>query len=74
MEKPKCQLVGIDGNVYNIIATVSNCLKRAGQKEQAKEFEERAFKAESYNAVLVLCLEYVDVEDEEEDEEDDFFF
>jgi hypothetical protein len=28
-QKPKCQLTGVDGNVFNIIGTVSKTLKRA---------------------------------------------
>jgi len=59
--KPQCQLTGIDGNVFNIIGTVSKTLKRAGLDDQAKEFTDRAWDSESYDDVLRLCFEYVDV-------------
>jgi hypothetical protein len=61
MEKPECKLIGEDGNVFNIIGRVSRSLKEAGLKEQAKEFQEKAFSAHSYDEVLCLCMEYVEV-------------
>ena len=41
---------------------VREALRRAGQSERASEFVRRAFAAGSYDAVLRLCFEYVDVE------------
>ena len=61
-KKPTCQLSGEDGNVFSIIGRVSKALKRAGQPDKAKEFSERAFASKSYNAVLQLCFDYVEVE------------
>lgn len=61
MKKPKCKLTNKNGNVFAIIGNVSNTLKRAGLKEQAKEFTEKAFSAESYHAVIALAFEYVDI-------------
>ena len=59
--KPTCKLVGADGNVYSIIGRVRRSLQGAGQEERAREFVERAFRASSYDGVLQLCLEYVEV-------------
>ena len=59
--KPICQIVGIDGNVFVIIGRVAATLKEVGQREEAREFTARAFKATSYNAVLAMLSEYVDV-------------
>jgi len=61
MEKPECKLIGEDGNVFAIIGTVSRTLKRAGLKEEAKEFVDKAFAAHSYDEVLCLCMDYVEV-------------
>lgn len=58
-KKPECVLE--DGNVYLIIAKVIRTLSQKGMIEKAIEFRERAFKSESYDAVLRLCFEYVDV-------------
>ena len=60
--KPECKLSGTDGNVFAIIGKVSRSLKQAGQPEKAKEFTEKAFKSGSYDAVLQLCFDYVEVE------------
>lgn len=59
--KPECKLVGENGNVFNIIGLVSKALKKAGQPDKAKEFVARAFKSGSYDNVLALCFEYVEV-------------
>jgi hypothetical protein len=60
--KPTCKLVGTNGNVFVIIANVCRALKAAGLPDRAKEFTAKAFKAGSYDAVLALCFDYVDVE------------
>ena len=62
VEKPTCKLVGTDGNVFSIIGKVSSTLKKAGLKEQAAEFMTKAFASGSYDAVLALTFEYVEVE------------
>ena len=61
-DKPMCKLIGKDGNVFNIIGLVRKALREAGQPEKAKEFCERAFKAESYDAVLGMADEYVEIQ------------
>ena len=61
-EKPACKLVGTDGNVFAIIGNVSRVLKRAGQSDKASEFQKRAMSSGSYDDVLALCFEYVEVE------------
>ena len=60
-EKPECELTGQNGNVFNIIGLVQKALKRAGQSDKAKEFGEKAFSSESYDAVIALAMEYVEV-------------
>lgn len=61
MEKPKCKLLGEDGNVFNIIGRVAGALKKAKMQDKSDEFIKRATKSDSYDAVLVLCHEYVEV-------------
>ena len=60
--KPTCKLSGEDGNVFSIIGRVSKTLKRNGKPELAKEFAEKALASKSYDAVLQLCFDYVEVE------------
>ena len=59
--KPPCKLIGTDGNVFSIIGRVRDSLRKAGQDDRAREFVEKAFRSTSYDAVLQLCLEYVEV-------------
>ena len=59
--KPVCQLVGTDGNVFSIIGRVKRTLVEVGEVEQAAEFVEKTSHAGSYDEVLLLCMEYVDV-------------
>jgi hypothetical protein len=61
-KKPKCKLVGTDGNVFAIIGTVSLTLKRAGLNARAAEFRKKAWERSSYDQVLALCYEYVEVQ------------
>ena len=59
--KPECELSECDGNVFFIIGRVSKALKRAGMSEKAAEWYDKATKCESYDAVIQLAFEYVDV-------------
>ena len=72
-EKPDCNLIGVDGNVFSVIGVVSKALRRAGQKEEAKEFEQRAFKAQSYGEVLAMVFDYVTIADPNDYEEEEDF-
>lgn len=60
-EKPPVKLIGTDGNVFAIIGKVSAGLKRAGMREKAAEFTQRALSSKSYDEVLCLCGEYVEI-------------
>lgn len=62
MSKPPCKLIGEDGNVFNIINLVKKALTKAGMPDKAKEFQAKAFASHSYDAVLQLAMEYVEVE------------
>jgi hypothetical protein len=59
--KPRCRLVRTDGNAFAVIANVKRALERAGQRERASEFVAKAMQAKSYDEVLGLCWQYVDV-------------
>ena len=53
-------LVGEDGNAFAIIARVTKALKAAGEREAAAEFQQAAMRSDSYDALLQLCMEWVD--------------
>lgn len=76
MSLPVC--VPSDGNAFSIVGAASKVLKRAGLEDQAKEMSSRALSSNSYDELIQIVMEYVDllpsdVEDDEEDEsnEDD---
>jgi hypothetical protein len=62
MNKPKCRLVGENGNIFNLTAIASRTLKEAGLEEQAVEMRERIFASQSYNKALQIIMEYVEGE------------
>jgi hypothetical protein len=57
--KPKCKLIGKDGNAFAVIGRVIKALQRAGYKHLINQYKERAM-AGDYNNLLVVSLEYVD--------------
>ncbi len=59
--KPRCVLLNEDGNVFNVVGCVRRALRNAGQADRAREFVERAFAAKSYDEVLAMLDEYVDI-------------
>ena len=59
---PVRHLIGTDGNVFAIIGQVRRSFREAGQPERASAFVERAFQPRSYDEVLQLCLDYVEVQ------------
>lgn len=63
MIKPTAQLVGENGNIYNLLAIASKALKGAGLDDQAKEMRNKVFsEARSYDEALRIIMEYVEVE------------
>lgn len=55
------KLIGEDGNVFNIIGLVSKALKKAGFKDEATSYTDKAFSCGSYDEVLQLTMDYVNV-------------
>lgn len=61
--KPKCRLIGENGNIFNLMGIVSKTLKEAGEPEKADEMIQRITnEAKSYDEALAMLMEYVDVE------------
>ena len=63
--KPTCKLVGEDGNVFNLIAIVRQTLKKHHLYQQLKDFDKDLSEIRrsggSYDDVLTLFMEYVEV-------------
>lgn len=64
MKKPKCKLIGEDGNIFNLLGIASRTLKVAGYPELAKEMTYRITQGEAkdYSMALAIISEYVEVE------------
>lgn len=61
--KPKCKLIGEDGNIFNFMGIASRTLKSAGMKTEAEDMIKKiTTEAKSYDEALGIIMEYVDVE------------
>jgi N-formylglutamate amidohydrolase len=61
--KPRCRLIGENGNIFNLMGIVSRTLKEVGESEKAEEMIQRITKeAKSYDEALATLMEYVDIE------------
>lgn len=73
IKKPKCALIGQDGNIFNLMGIASETLERNNMETLAEEMCNRIV-SETKNYYEALCIigEYVEITDEAElDEEDD---
>lgn len=71
--KPKCALIGEDGNIFNLMGIASKTLKRNDMREEATEMCKRiTSEAKSYDEALMIIDEYVEITSREELEEDEF--
>lgn len=61
MNKPKCKLIGEDGNIFNLIGLASRALKKVGLPNKAKEMTSRVMSSGSYYEALAIIGEYVEI-------------
>lgn len=56
-DKPDCELIGQDGNIFNLMGIASRTLKRNGMRDEAEEMVDRITNgASSYDEALCICL------------------
>lgn len=60
--KPKCKLIGEDGNIFNLIGIAARALRRAGLVDKADEMSNKVMHSGSYSEALSIIMEYVEVE------------
>lgn len=70
-QKPKCALVGEDGNIFNLMGIAARTLRQADQPEQVKEMVSRITQSQSYGEALNIIGEYVEITDREDMEQSD---
>lgn len=62
IEKPKCALIGEDGNIFNLMGIASRTLKRNRLRELAEEMWNRiTSEAKNYEEALSIISEYVEI-------------
>ena len=57
--KPRCKLIGKDGNIFVLLALASRTLKENGLNQEADEMYKRATSSSSYDEALCIIGEYV---------------
>lgn len=61
-EKPDCELIGQDGNIFNLMGIASRTLRENGMGAEAREMSERIqSQAGSYSDALNIIGEYVNI-------------
>ncbi len=58
-KKPRCMLIGKDGNIFVLLALASRTLKENGLNQEADEMYKRATSSSSYDEALCIIGEYV---------------
>lgn len=66
-KKPDCELIGQNGNIFNLMGIASRTLRRNGMAEEATEMCTRITKSGSYDAALCIIGEYVNITGPNED-------
>lgn len=61
-KKPKCKLIGENGNIFFILGKVNKALKASGKNEEAIECSNRVMNSKSYDEALQIIMEYVEIE------------
>ena len=59
--RPKCRLIGENGNVFNLLGAVQRALRKNGLYDQAKECSQKVLRAKSYEEALNIMDEYVEI-------------
>ena len=59
--KPKCKLIGVNDNIFNLLGIASKTLETYGMAEDAAEMRKEVFASKSYEEALCIIAEYVEV-------------
>lgn len=58
-KKVDAEIIGADGNVFNLIGICRKALKKDGYEKEAQEMSERVTSSKSYEEALQIMCEYV---------------
>lgn len=60
--KPDCELIGQDGNIFNLMGIASKTLKQHDMRDEANEMCQRIMsEAGNYSQALGIISEYVNI-------------
>lgn len=59
-EKPKCPIIGANGNIFNLLGIAIHTLKKAGLKVEAEEMSKRVYESKNYYEALSILGDYID--------------
>jgi hypothetical protein len=62
LTKPTVKLIGEDGNAFAVMGSVKNALRQAGADQEYIDKYLKEATSGDYDHLLVVSLEYVDVE------------
>ncbi len=71
-QKPKCALIGEDGNIFHLMGIASRTLRNNNMEEEAKEMVIRIEESKCYDEALAIISDYVEITSREDMEEDTF--
>lgn len=60
-QKPKCKLIGEDGNILNLVEIAARTLRRNGKSAQVDEMRSKVYSSENYEDALTIIGEYVEI-------------
>lgn len=59
--KPKCKLIGEDGNIFNLLAITRKTLLKHSMYNESVEVVRRVTSSNSYHQALAIIEEYVEI-------------
>lgn len=69
--KPDCQLIGQNGNIFNLMGIAARTLRENDMADQAKEMLNKVTSSGSYEEALMVIGDYVNITGPEMDELDE---
>lgn len=58
--KPNAPIIGVDGNIFNLLGIASRALKENLYYNEANEMSQRVMNSKSYDEALGIILEYIE--------------
>lgn len=62
MNKPKCKLIGENGNIFNLLCIARKVLLKNNLVYEALNMQNEVFNAKSYEEALMILDKYVEIE------------